>query len=472
MNSYLLINVTLTVAALTINYFMKIPHRVRFYIMLTAVIAWLIPFTWFSIELPRQTLALLPIELTQLNTPIQNNQPISQSSFSLTAVFYALILLGLTRFLLDLASTAKQVEKLKKQSRPYSNEGNIRITQGIQGAFVSGYFKPIIWFDENLVRTDTLSSVITHEKQHIRSHDQFWLFIITMVQRLFWFNPLSFLLCHQCKNGIELSCDEACKKLLGQPKYQAHLAQLVIKQHHTTHALMNNQIHQNKGFNIHRIKQLDKENSMTKYQTIKLSFIVGVAILMSTYSLITVAHNTKMPELADNQILLELKIQRNNQAPEEITLITNNGEMTHVTYDNHDFGFFSKVIEQEPTQIYTEISINKIENGLKTEIAHPGIVTTNTQWSAFKFGDGDTFFDIKIMATNNSAKDPLEEAVENYIEKNDPIPTVLAVPAVKALPTVPSPAPKTSAAPVSAPKPVAAPKPTSPPNPTKNSKTK
>jgi len=462
-NSYLLINLTLSCTALIINHYMKIPHRVRFYLMLTAVIAWLIPFTWFSIELPSQTLALLAIEFNPTNTAPLNSQPSIQSSFSWMAVFYALTFLGLARFILDLVTTAKQVQRLKEQSKPYAATSNIRITQGIHGALVSGYFKPIIWLDEKLINTANLASAITHEKQHIQSHDQFWLLIITLVQRLLWFNPLSYYLCIQCKNGIELSCDEACKKYLGQSQYQTHLAQLIIDQHHTTHALMNNQIHQNQGFNIHRIEQLNQENSMTKYQTIKLSFIVGAALMMSTYSMITVAHDSTIPALTDDQILLELKIKRNNQEPKEVILLTNKGEMAHVNYDHHDFGFFTKVIEQEPTQIYTEISISKINNGEKTEIAHPAMVTTNTQWSGFKFGDGDTYFDIEIMAKSNSAKAPLEEAVENYIEKTDPIPhAVLAAPAVKAISAVPTAAPKSAEAPIAPPKPV------NPPSPIKN----
>lgn len=179
MNSYLLINVVLTVAALAINHYMKIPHRTRFYIMLTAVIAWLIPFSLITIELPNQAMAVIPVQLNQLTVALIDTQPVLQTGYSLMTVIYILLSLGLFRFLIDLLKTKKYINNLKILSKPYLNHSNIRLTQGIHGAFVSGYFKPVIWIDEKFQNAETLPSVIAHEKQHIRSHDQFGLFVIS-----------------------------------------------------------------------------------------------------------------------------------------------------------------------------------------------------------------------------------------------------------------------------------------------------
>lgn len=366
MNSYLLINVVLTVAALAINHYMKIPHRTRFYIMLTAVIAWLIPFSLITIELPNQAMAVIPVQLNQLTVALIDTQPVLQTGYSLMTVIYILLSLGLFRFLIDLLKTKKYINNLKILSKPYLNHSNIRLTQGIHGAFVSGYFKPVIWIDEKFQNAETLPSVIAHEKQHIRSHDQFGLFVIVLVQRLFWFNPLSLLLCRQCKNSIELSCDEACKKQLGHKQYQSHLAQLIIGQQHKNLPLMNNQIHQNKQFNVHRVKQLDQENIMTKSKTIQLA-LMGISILATSIaSFTTVASNDKLTQIQDNEVLLGInwkvtKYNDDSSSSSELNseIIVNNQEFK--TFEFADFEF--KVKHIKATQVKTQkliLSIPKL----------------------------------------------------------------------------------------------------------------
>lgn len=433
MINYLMINLMLTSAALSINHWMHIPHRVRFTVLMTAVIAWLIPFSFMTIELTQQSVSMLPVQWVPLTEQVTSYNTVVSNKFDISHLLIVLMGIGLIRFVMDLRSSQMYIRRLKHHEK--SNLKNIHMVQSINGAFVSGYFKPIIWISEQLQNSDSLTAVITHEKQHIKHHDQFWLLIITLVQRLFWFNPLSLILCLKTRKSIELSCDEACKDKLGKSIYQSHLAQLMMDKQQTTQAILNNQIHQDNSFNIHRIKQLNQEHKMTQSNKTKLSIIAMMALLLSAYSLVTVAHETDAPDVTDNQVLLELKVQRNDEEPAEFSILTNQGEMAHVTFNNHDFGFITHVIEADPKQIYTEMSISKIENGGKIEVGRPSIMTLNHQAAAIKFNDEDTVFDITIMAKTNKVKSPAQAAT---VKAAPAVPAPASVPALQTVPAAPS----------------------------------
>ncbi len=427
---YLIINLILTSSALFINIAMQIPHRIKFIILMTALLGWLVPFSLLTIEVSQNSIAVLPIHLAPVAEPVFTTAVSAPKEFTSYQIIALLMVFGLFRFMLDLFSSYQYIHKLKYQH--LHNCSQIRLVSGIKGAFVSGYFKPIIWIDEKLSHKGTLQSIIIHERQHIKNHDQFWLLLMTLIQRLFWFNPFVHLLVAKLRMATELRCDEACKKKIGKSTYQSHLAELIIDNHKAkypaSNVILNNHIQNSKNFNIQRIKQLNQENTMTYLNQTKLCFIAILTLMMCTYSLVTVANDNTIPTVADHQVLLSLEIQRNDEQPAEISILTNQGETAHVTYDNHDFGFTTQVSESEPTQIYTQMSISKIENGVKTEIAKPGIVTTNTQWGAFKFGADDTYFDINIMGKTSSDLDPTEEAIERQLRMTNPIPPVASLP--------------------------------------------
>lgn len=306
MINYLIINVMLSFSALAINHFMNIPHRVRFHMLMIAVIGWMMPFSMITIELSQQTMKMLPIQTLQISQQQTVVATYVQSNFNWLAVFSCLLLIGLVRFVIDLISTSKSITRLKPQSKPYKKNQNIRFTNGVNGAFVSGLFNPIIWIDEHLEQSETLNTIMTHEQQHIQSHDQIWLFIITLVQRLFWFNPLTYYLCHKTRHSIEFSCDEACKVQLGHRQYQSHLAQITMIQHQAKQIWLNNQVNQDASFNIKRIKQLDQENNMNRLKTTQLSLISLLVLAMSLYSFTTVAKDENIGELKDNEVLLSI----------------------------------------------------------------------------------------------------------------------------------------------------------------------
>ncbi len=443
MTQYLFINVMLTCGALLINHLMHIPHRMRFYVLMGAMTAWLIPFGMLSIEISKQTIEMLPIHTIQIDTTQSYVLPENKIMIDWLTIFYTMILLGFVRFCFDLITSTKLINQLKLNSKTFNNHKNIRLTKGINGAFVSGYFNPIIWIDEQLQLNKTLTTVIAHEQQHIKNHDQFWLFSITLIQRLFWFNPLTHYLCQKTRQSIELRCDEDCKNKLGQEQYRSHLAELFINNNRKNHSLMNNQINHNQNFNIHRVKQLTQENSMNNKNKTQLTLIILSIVSMSSISLISIGNELKPSDTEKKLITLDFIFKTNNGEPGEFSIIAKQGEMVNISSFETDFGFIVQTSETDSELIYTDIIISEINNGIKSEVANPGILSKNKEWASFQFDDEETYYDVSIRPTISDNTDPEIEAIDNYLDKNDPAPTLLGsktVPKPSAVP-VPQPAP-------------------------------
>ena len=66
---------------------------------------------------------------------------------------------------------------------------------------------------------------LLHEARHIRHHDNAYLWAITLVENLFWWNPLVRMLAGQARRLQELSCDEACARSFAS--YSAELGRLI-----------------------------------------------------------------------------------------------------------------------------------------------------------------------------------------------------------------------------------------------------
>ncbi|MBO5278735.1 MAG: hypothetical protein J6B06_04515 [Lachnospiraceae bacterium] len=103
---------------------------------------------------------------------------------------------------------------------------NIYLADEIDTPFVIGLIKPRIYLPSDLEEKE-LEYVILHEQTHIRRHDaviKAAAFLITLVH---WFNPLSWAAFLCMGNDMEMSCDEAVMRALGQEKGAAYAGALL-----------------------------------------------------------------------------------------------------------------------------------------------------------------------------------------------------------------------------------------------------
>lgn len=91
---------------------------------------------------------------------------------------------------------------------------NIYRSAGLASPFVMGLFRPNIYLPAGLTEAET-RYILLHEQIHIKRFDHVIKFAGFAVLCLHWFNPLVWAAFFLCGKDMELSCDEAILKKLG-----------------------------------------------------------------------------------------------------------------------------------------------------------------------------------------------------------------------------------------------------------------
>ncbi|WP_293749015.1 M56 family metallopeptidase [uncultured Paraglaciecola sp.] len=276
------------------------PARLRFYICLMLLVTWLTPWQLLQLEAASNTFTLPLNILSEFNwvnsatvtqdTPVVT--PLTEQSspawLTFDGLWQAAFIIGLVLFFKDLVSYLKLHKRWVKHSKldnqtwktaqitqPYCD---IRRIKSDSPGMATGLTKPIIWLDSEQHDIDKIRTIVLHELTHIRQHDPYWLWVINLVQRLFWWNPLVWFTAHYARQQIELSCDEQCKKHLPEGSYQLQLIKLTLQVNKQQQTLKMPAVLQMSGtpaFNLQRINKLNKEHK------IKKRYVVVMAALLS-----------------------------------------------------------------------------------------------------------------------------------------------------------------------------------------------
>ena len=94
-------------------------------------------------------------------------------------------------------------------------EDNIRLADGINSPFVLGIFRPKIYLPSDIGEAER-DYIVLHERQHIRRGDHVFKALAFIALSLHWFNPLVWLAFVLAGCDMEMSCDEAVLKKLGE----------------------------------------------------------------------------------------------------------------------------------------------------------------------------------------------------------------------------------------------------------------
>ena len=113
-------------------------------------------------------------------------------------------------------------------------EDNIYITEAIETPFVCGLFAPRIYLPAQFA-SDKLSEteqrekryILLHEQIHIKRRDYIWRLVGYFALCIHWFNPLVWLAFFLSGKDIEMSCDEAVVRALGESVKQEYSASLL-----------------------------------------------------------------------------------------------------------------------------------------------------------------------------------------------------------------------------------------------------
>lgn len=172
--------------------------------------------------------------------------------------------------------------------------------------FVMGIFKPKIYLPESLSKTEQ-KYIILHEKYHIRRLDHIIKPFAFGAVCIHWFNPLAWLAFILFCKDMEMSCDEAVIKMLGEDirvDYSASLLALSTK----NHVVRSLSVDFGEGDTKERVRNLASYRKTKKW-------ILVIIIMMVIAIIICLAFNYKYSNSGINSSELEI-----GNAKEEIVL--------------------------------------------------------------------------------------------------------------------------------------------------------
>ena len=102
----------------------------------------------------------------------------------------------------------------------------IYVADHIDSPFVMGFFRPVIYLPGDL-EADERRYIIAHERHHIRRGDHIFKALGFLALTIHWFNPLVWVAFHFASRDMEMSCDEAVIRKLGEA-FRADYSQTLL----------------------------------------------------------------------------------------------------------------------------------------------------------------------------------------------------------------------------------------------------
>lgn len=119
--------------------------------------------------------------------------------------------------------------KIRRQTRVSVPVGkNVYLGDDVRSPFVMGIFRPKIYLPGTLAESER-EFILCHEQHHIRRGDPIFKALGFLALAIHWFNPLVWLAFSLASRDMEMSCDEAVIRKLGQnvrAEYSAALLNL------------------------------------------------------------------------------------------------------------------------------------------------------------------------------------------------------------------------------------------------------
>ena len=138
----------------------------------------------------------------------------------------------------------------------------------------TGLLRPEIWIGDRVVEDAQLVTAINHELCHVKAGDQYTLFLIVVLERLLWWNPLIWLLGRHARRHMEYACDARCATLMDAQSYRRCLAQLFLADRAPTMALG---VAPTRSDVVNRMEKLEMATGLSFQHAIGLA--AGVALI-------------------------------------------------------------------------------------------------------------------------------------------------------------------------------------------------
>ena len=151
--------------------------------------------------------------------PIQqeavSSQPVEQSEMKLTSMQVAAYIWLAGASMMALYSVVQYFALRRRLAEAAPLQGEIYLADRISSPFVMGVFRPRIYLPSSTPMMER-RFIVAHERHHIRRGDPVWKLLGYIALCLHWFNPLVWLAFCLAGKDMEMSCDEAVIKRLGE----------------------------------------------------------------------------------------------------------------------------------------------------------------------------------------------------------------------------------------------------------------
>lgn len=362
MLDYFFTNISINLIALCVLIILKdSPARLRFYIMITALFSWFIPWNLIStIPIMSESLSPLTYEvfnslnwleseqsisvgdaintITPPTTFIDNIENVFYELLSVATLFIFISAIGLFFFIKDIVkyysylkcwhNNSNEDNSLWEEHGFKHHHISIRILNDCSPGMATGPVNPTIWLNKSYHHSSTTKTILTHELNHILQNDPAWMWFVTFAQRFLWWNPLVHLFANFAREQLELSCDEKCRQQL-QGRYANDLAKILLDSSTmSTKYIAAIPIKNGKNFNIKRMEKLTKENKMKTKHLLALMVgfsmigFVGAAVSYQTQPTTQNVINTVAKPQVQRKIALYRESALHNELIDELLQLT------------------------------------------------------------------------------------------------------------------------------------------------------
>ena len=105
----------------------------------------------------------------------------------------------------------------------YGGNFGLLVSSAISRPYTAGLFRPAIYLPDIELPEEAWRTILRHEVQHIRSHDEARKLFFLAIQALFWWNPLAHISRREIDTILELQCDASVTAGMSGEEVDAYL---------------------------------------------------------------------------------------------------------------------------------------------------------------------------------------------------------------------------------------------------------
>lgn len=105
----------------------------------------------------------------------------------------------------------------------YGSNFGLLVSSSISRPYTAGLFRPVIYLPDIELSEEQWRTILRHEVQHIRSHDELKKLFFLAIQALFWWNPLAHISRKEIDTILELQCDAKVTAGMSDEEVDAYL---------------------------------------------------------------------------------------------------------------------------------------------------------------------------------------------------------------------------------------------------------